>query len=42
MAEKTFSGYNFKEGSALGYTEGFRGPVLYWIKVNSSGGNRKV
>ena len=36
--EKTFSGYNFKEGCALGYTEGFRGPVLYWIKVNSSGG----
>jgi len=27
----------FKAGSALGYTEGWRGPVLYWLKINSLG-----
>ncbi len=26
-----------KEGSALGYVEGWRGPVLYWLKTDSSG-----
>lgn len=26
-----------KEGSALGYAEGWRGPVLYWLKVNDRG-----
>ena len=26
-----------KQGSALGYTEGWRGPVLYWIKTDASG-----
>ncbi|MCX5750965.1 MAG: NADH-quinone oxidoreductase subunit C [Candidatus Saganbacteria bacterium] len=29
--EKSFS---FKEGFALGYVEGWRGPVLYWININ--------
>jgi Ni,Fe-hydrogenase III large subunit len=26
-----------KEGSALGYVEGWRGPVLYWLKTDSNG-----
>jgi Ni,Fe-hydrogenase III large subunit len=26
-----------KEGRALGYVEGWRGPVLCWLKINSSG-----
>ncbi|MFA5275390.1 MAG: NADH-quinone oxidoreductase subunit C [Candidatus Omnitrophota bacterium] len=26
-----------KQGSALGYAEGWRGPVLYWLKTNSEG-----
>ncbi|MDO8602837.1 MAG: NADH-quinone oxidoreductase subunit C [Candidatus Omnitrophota bacterium] len=26
-----------KEGSALGYAEGWRGPVLYWLKTDSAG-----
>jgi len=26
-----------KEGSALGYVEGWRGPVLYWLKIDSAG-----
>lgn len=26
-----------KEGAALGYTEGWRGPVLYWLKINADG-----
>lgn len=26
-----------REGFALGFSEGWRGPVLYWIKVNSKG-----
>jgi Ni,Fe-hydrogenase III large subunit/Ni,Fe-hydrogenase III component G len=26
-----------KAGFALGYSEGWRGPVLYWIKLNESG-----
>jgi len=35
--EKNSVTYNIKEGSALGYSEGWRGPVLYWVKVNSNG-----
>jgi len=27
----------FKPGSALGYVEGFRGPILCWLKTDSSG-----
>jgi Ni,Fe-hydrogenase III large subunit len=26
-----------KEGSSLGYTEGWRGPVLYWLSLNKEG-----
>lgn len=26
-----------REGSALGYAEGWRGPVLYWLKTNAEG-----
>jgi len=26
-----------KGGSALGYVEGWRGPVLYWLKIDSAG-----
>ena len=26
-----------KEGVALGYQEGWRGPVLYWLKIDSAG-----
>ncbi|MDD5596148.1 MAG: NADH-quinone oxidoreductase subunit C [Candidatus Omnitrophica bacterium] len=26
-----------KAGTALGYVEGWRGPVLYWVKTNTSG-----
>ncbi len=26
-----------KEGFALGYVEGWRGPVLYWLKIDKSG-----
>jgi len=26
-----------RQGCALGYTEGHRGPVLYWLKTNPSG-----
>ncbi len=26
-----------KGGSALGFSEGWRGPVLYWVKTNSAG-----
>ena len=36
-ADKISVNCEFKEGSALGYVEGFRGPVLYWIKTDSSG-----
>lgn len=28
---------NGKEGFGLGYTEGWRGPVLYWLKINDKG-----
>ena len=28
---------SLKEGCALGYTEGWRGQVLYWVQINSSG-----
>jgi Ni,Fe-hydrogenase III large subunit len=26
-----------RQGAALGYAEGWRGPVLYWVKTNSEG-----
>lgn len=26
-----------REGAALGYVEGWRGPVLYWVKIDSAG-----
>ncbi len=28
---------NFKDGEALGYVEGWRGPVLYWVKTSPGG-----
>lgn len=28
---------SFKQGSALGYVEGWRGPVLYWLKTDERG-----
>ena len=31
------AGINGKEGFALGYAEGWRGPVLYWLKLGGSG-----
>lgn len=36
-AQKATIGFETKEGSALGYAEGWRGPVLYWIKTDSLG-----
>lgn len=27
----------FKEGTALGYCEGWRGPILYWVKTDANG-----
>ncbi|MDD5129078.1 MAG: NADH-quinone oxidoreductase subunit C [Candidatus Omnitrophica bacterium] len=27
----------FKEGRALGYVEGWRGPVLYWMEIDTAG-----
>jgi Ni,Fe-hydrogenase III large subunit/Ni,Fe-hydrogenase III component G len=35
--EKILVNPEIKGGSALGYTEGWRGPVLYWLKLNSTG-----
>ncbi len=35
--ETNCKGAELKAGSALGYAEGWRGPVLYWVKVNASG-----
>ena len=26
-----------KQGTALGYSEGWRGPILYWLKINAAG-----
>jgi Ni,Fe-hydrogenase III large subunit len=28
---------NIKGGNGLGYAEGWRGPVLYWLETNSAG-----
>ncbi len=35
--EKTISNPQLKAGSALGYAEGCRGLVLYWLKTDSAG-----
>ncbi len=35
--KKTDISLSLKAGSALGYTEGWRGPVLYWVRTDSSG-----
>ncbi len=35
--EKVRVNPQLKEGSALGYAEGWRGPVLYWLKSDSAG-----
>lgn len=35
--EKLKADFNLRGGSALGYAEGWRGPVLYWMKTNSDG-----
>jgi len=34
---KAGAGPELKQGSALGYAEGWRGPVLYWLKTDSYG-----
>jgi Ni,Fe-hydrogenase III large subunit len=31
------SSSDIKEGFALGYIEGWRGPVLYWVKIDKAG-----
>src|SRR3989339_616998 len=31
------SDINFKEGYSLGYVEGWRGPVLYWVNLDGEG-----
>jgi len=36
-AEKLRAEPESKAGSALGYAEGWRGPVLYWLKTDSAG-----
>ncbi len=35
--EKINAPVAFKEGQALGYAEGWRGPVLYWLKTDAAG-----
>lgn len=35
--EKVRADPELKEGSALGYVEGWRGPVLYWLKTGPAG-----
>jgi len=37
QSERLRVGPELKEGSALGYVEGWRGPVLYWLKTDSAG-----
>jgi len=37
QGEKAIINPESKGGSALGYVEGWRGPVLYWLKINSQG-----
>jgi Ni,Fe-hydrogenase III large subunit len=34
---KILAGAGSKEGSSLGYAEGWRGPVLYWVKTDPAG-----
>jgi Ni,Fe-hydrogenase III large subunit/Ni,Fe-hydrogenase III component G len=34
---QALSKVQIKEGFALGYVEGWRGPVLYWLKIDESG-----
>jgi Ni,Fe-hydrogenase III large subunit/Ni,Fe-hydrogenase III component G len=33
----TTVGFTAKEGFGLGYTEGWRGPVLYWVSIDKAG-----
>jgi Ni,Fe-hydrogenase III large subunit/Ni,Fe-hydrogenase III component G len=35
--EKAMADLQLKSGSALGYAEGWRGPVLYWLKTDPTG-----
>jgi Ni,Fe-hydrogenase III large subunit len=35
--ETNASDFKLKTGQALGYVEGWRGPVLYWLKVDDAG-----
>lgn len=37
LVAKDYSKPQPKAGTALGYTEGWRGPVLYWLKTDDSG-----
>lgn len=37
LAETVGNKFNPADGSALGYSEGWRGPVLYWLKTNPDG-----
>lgn len=37
QGEKTSVQTRLKAGSALGYSEGWRGPVLYWLSINADG-----
>ncbi len=36
-ANLTSAEIKFKAGSALGYAEGWRGAILYWVKLNDAG-----
>ena len=33
----SISRLELKAGAALGYTEGWRGPILYWLKIDNCG-----
>ncbi len=35
--KKAKTDFQIKEGCALGYAEGWRGPVLFWLKIDSKG-----
>jgi len=35
--EKTTAVSQLKQGSGLGYAEGWRGPILYWLKISADG-----
>jgi len=37
QGEKSIVDSELKAGSALGYAEGWRGPVLYWLKIDPQG-----